>query len=69
VLHEQSGLIVPPDNASALANSITRLLEHPDLARSMGQAGRRHVQENFSLERTASAYEGIYQRLVNNYEH
>ena len=64
VLHGQSGLIVPRGDAPGLAQAISGLLDQPEKARAMGEAGRRHIQENFSLEATASGYENIYHRLV-----
>jgi glycosyltransferase involved in cell wall biosynthesis len=37
---EETALLVPPDHIDALAKSVTRLLESPDLARSMGARAR-----------------------------
>ena len=40
VVNGQTGLLVPPRDGTALAEAVTRLLSNPDLARSMGAAGR-----------------------------
>ncbi len=40
-----TGLLVPPGDAPGLADSVTRLLEHPDEAGRLGAEGRRRVRE------------------------
>lgn len=47
---EQIGLFVEPGDAEGWRNAITFLLENPDLAREMGQRGRKLVKEKYSLE-------------------
>src|SRR5262249_26205653 len=51
VRHEQTGLLVKPEDPGALAAALAHLLDHPDTASRMGQAARRRAQEVFSLER------------------
>jgi hypothetical protein len=41
--HERDGLLVPYQNPAALTDALVRLLENPELGRSMGAAGRRKV--------------------------
>lgn len=43
-----------------LANRLTTLLNYPDLAERMGQAGRRHVEEHFSRQRMAAEVADLY---------
>jgi hypothetical protein len=40
VVNGETGLLVPPRNGTALAEAVSLLLGNPDLARSMGSAGR-----------------------------
>ena len=51
VEHEHTGLLVPPDNAPALAHAITRLQQNLSLATELAQAGRTHY-ENFLTDRS-----------------
>jgi glycosyltransferase involved in cell wall biosynthesis len=59
-----TGLLVPPRDADALAQAICRLLETPELARRLAEAGRRLVLQQFSLERMTRRVESLYLGLV-----
>ncbi len=55
-----TGLLVPPHDAQALADAISRLLlDHP-LADMIGRAGHRLVHDRFCVERMVAAVESIY---------
>jgi glycosyltransferase involved in cell wall biosynthesis len=47
----ETGFLVPPGDATALASAVDRILRDPELARRLARAGRRQVEERFSLER------------------
>jgi glycosyltransferase involved in cell wall biosynthesis len=49
-----SGLIVPPEDPAALRAAITRVLDDPDLARGLGQAGRQHVEQQHTMDDMAA---------------
>lgn len=59
VLHEQTGLVVPAGNAEALGDAIVRLLGDPALARRLGDNGRRHMLDRFTLARTVEDVEAL----------
>lgn len=46
----ETGLVVPPSNSEALANSILELLEEPLKARAMGEAARELVSQEFHVD-------------------
>lgn len=46
-----NGLLYDPGETSDLAQKIRRLVEHPDLARRMGENGRRFAEEHFSIQK------------------
>lgn len=50
------GLLVPIDDAKALAAALRRVLDTPDLAASLALAGRARYQGAFSRETVAAAY-------------
>lgn len=60
VLEGESGLLVPPADPAALARVVAELLRDPVEGRRMGEAGRIHVAEHFSLEIMAEAVAKVY---------
>lgn len=63
VLNGETGLLVPPGDADALASAILELLADPERAKAMGQRGRDHVVERFSLEKMVGSMEALYLSL------
>jgi glycosyltransferase involved in cell wall biosynthesis len=63
-LHEQTGLTVPPANPPALAAAINRILDDADLRNSLGRAGVRRAQQEFSLESMLTRTLQLYQTVV-----
>jgi glycosyltransferase involved in cell wall biosynthesis len=60
----ETGLLVPPRNPEALAQALLRLIEHPDLAKTMARAGREYVATTFSQEVKVLRTEALYRRLL-----
>jgi glycosyltransferase involved in cell wall biosynthesis len=58
-----TGLLVPPGDATALAAALRRVLDEPDLARRLGEAGRRRLHEHFSQETITARWEAVYRSL------
>jgi|AntRauTorcE11898_2_1112593.scaffolds.fasta_scaffold00176_19 glycosyltransferase involved in cell wall biosynthesis len=50
VCDNTTGLLVPQGNVSAFADNLAWLREHPAEAHAMGRAGRKRVEQMFSLE-------------------
>jgi glycosyltransferase involved in cell wall biosynthesis len=57
-----TGFVVPPNDATALRERLTWLLEHPQDARSMGQAARRRIVETFTWPMVVRRCLEIYAR-------
>ena len=60
----ETGLLIPPRDAGALAGALARLLTDPALARRLGANARAHVREHYSLDRLGREINGIYGELV-----
>ena len=64
VVDGETGYLVPPRDAAAMAQAVCRLLDHPAEARAMGEAGRRRAAAEYSIEREVAAVEALYRELV-----
>ena len=65
VLPGQSGLLVKPGNAAALADALQDLLaRRPEELSRMGANGRVHIARNFSLERMCTETLAVYRSLI-----
>jgi glycosyltransferase involved in cell wall biosynthesis len=59
VVHEENGLLVPPDDVAALAAALLRLHRDPRLAARLGEAGRTAVLDRFDGDRLAATLAGL----------
>lgn len=64
VLHEKTGLLVPPRDSAALAAAILRLQRDPVLRRYLADEGYRHTQENFTFEGMIDKTQAVYEALL-----
>lgn len=62
--HERTGLLVPPGDVAALAAGLVRLLDHPEEAQLMGEAGRSRSAEGASWSTVAERTEAVYLRCL-----
>lgn len=60
----ETGILVPPGDACALADAIERLWSDEPLRSRLGSAAASDVRERFSIERTAKATIDIYRSIV-----
>ncbi len=60
VRHGRNGLLVPPADADAIARVLRMLLDAPRLARSLGEAGRKHVEDTLDIRSVIRRYEECY---------
>lgn len=64
VVDGETGFLVPPSDASAIAKALEELLADPQKRISMGQAGRRRACEVFSLPRYVAEFEELYEAVL-----
>lgn len=60
------GLLVPPGDAQALSEAMRRMLENPNVRKSMGEKSARRAVERFDLRVMTGAYEDLYRTLIAN---
>ena len=66
IVEGETGLLVPPRDAKALAGALRRLIDLPELRERMGQAGRerviRHFDEKEMVRQTIRVYRDLLRR-------
>lgn len=66
VEHGVSGLVIPPNDARAIADAIESLRNNPEMRCSMGAAARDRIATHFNVEDTISKTLALYQQLLAN---
>lgn len=64
VTHGETGLLVPPGDIEALAASLNRLWDDPELRLALGRAGRMAALGAFAPESAARRYATLYRSVV-----
>jgi len=63
VTHNKTGLLVEPGDHISLAEAIKYLIDHPDLAKQMGELGRARIESEFNMQTIASRYVDLWQKV------
>jgi glycosyltransferase involved in cell wall biosynthesis len=63
ILDEETGLLVAPGNAEALAKALGRLIEQPEWARRLGAKGQERFSNMFRAETAVKNYLDLYHSL------
>jgi len=63
VVDGETGILVSPKEPEKMAEAIVRILSDKDMAKRMGEAGRKRVEEKFSLEKMVKEYEELYESI------
>jgi glycosyltransferase involved in cell wall biosynthesis len=62
--NDVTGLLVPPNDPQRLAQTIVSLLDYPERAVRMGQAGAARVRDSFTAAQMTQRLERIYMEMV-----
>jgi glycosyltransferase involved in cell wall biosynthesis len=66
MIGEESGIVVPPGDTSALAKAMLRLAQDSELRRAMGQAAQERYQKLFSPKVVVPLMLETYRRVIGN---
>jgi D-inositol-3-phosphate glycosyltransferase len=64
VVHEETGLLAPPQDVDAFASAIDRILLNPEWRDELGKAGRKRVETKFSWHDVAIQLSELYTQLL-----
>ncbi len=59
-----TGILVPPEDSSSLAESIVDLIKDETKRNRMGEAGRKRAEKLFSIEKNISQIERVYEEIL-----
>jgi glycosyltransferase involved in cell wall biosynthesis len=62
-----TGVLVSPGDAAALAAALDSVITEPERARALGEAGRLYVLAKFAPESAAARYSDIYDQVVDSH--
>jgi glycosyltransferase involved in cell wall biosynthesis len=64
VIHGATGFLVDEHDVEGMKQYMLRLVQQPELATQMGKAGRRHIEENYDLEKQAGKLMDVLNNVV-----
>lgn len=64
VLDGETGMLIAPGDVPHMAEAVTKLAFNQDLARRMGQAGRKRAEMTFSAARYVRQIEELYEEIL-----
>jgi glycosyltransferase involved in cell wall biosynthesis len=62
----ETGILVPPGNADAIATQVLHLVADPEKASGLGKAARSRILKDFSLDRHVKLIEDAYAGILGN---
>jgi glycosyltransferase involved in cell wall biosynthesis len=65
VIHNETGLLVPPDDVDMLAAALQQLIDHPELRERLGRAAQKRAKI-YSSEAVVPQFERLFQLLVSD---
>ncbi len=64
VLHEETGLLLPPANVEAWAQAMLEVLRQPSRLAEWGRAGRHHYEQNFRPQNHVQGLLNVYSSVL-----
>ncbi len=64
VVHGRTGMLVPPEDVSALTDALVTLLSDPAARKRLGAAGPDRIDEGFRPEQMVASYEALYREVL-----
>ena len=65
IRNNQTGLLVPPADPTALAHGIKRLMNSPKAAQQLGQAGKQRFDKWFHINQVSTQIKKVYEEILN----
>jgi glycosyltransferase involved in cell wall biosynthesis len=69
IRHGENGLLIEPNDPTAIADAVVRVLGDAALAERVGAAGRREVETRFAIDVLLGANEAFYRDCLDRFAH
>jgi len=67
VLDGKTGILIKPKDIANLVKAFKKMIDNPSLAKEMGKAGRKRIEEEYSWEIVCKRIENAYQEVIDRY--
>jgi glycosyltransferase involved in cell wall biosynthesis len=64
VVHNETGFLVPPKDSEALGKALHDLLQKPDVARTLGENGRKRMEKMFTIDMMLDKFEEVFRKSI-----
>jgi len=64
VVHQETGILIPPQESQALADAIMHLWRHPEKRSRLGKKGRKRVEQLFELEKNTRQLVDLFETAL-----
>jgi glycosyltransferase involved in cell wall biosynthesis len=64
VAHEETGLVIPPENPAMISSAVNELLADSSRRQAMGAAGKARVESLFTVDAMVEATRDVYRELM-----
>ena len=68
ILDNKTGILIKPKDVDGLVVALKKLIDEPLLAKEMGKAGRKRMEEEYRWEIICKKIEDAYENMLNNYK-
>lgn len=64
ITHLENGYLIPPNSPTALADAVEYLINHPEIAHTMGVNAQKHILDHYTIPKIADQLENYYLTLL-----
>lgn len=65
VVHGKTGVLIPPGDLAGLQKAIELMIDEPAMRSELGQAGRKRMQDEFSVATMVESHIELYEQALN----
>lgn len=66
VVHQKTGLIIPPNSPASIANAIEQMAHKPEKTKEFGKNGKEFLRSEFSWEEYVTKFDQLFRNLLSN---